>query len=67
MSKDLWQQLCAASDRYPTCTIRLHQQQGWIRGFTIEHGPVLDDRLATDLPPHIAQDMPRLTPAQKGR
>jgi hypothetical protein len=40
MTPDLWSQICAAAAAYPTCTLRLRLHQGWVRGFTVEHGPV---------------------------
>jgi hypothetical protein len=39
MSPTLWQALCATAARYPTCTLRLHQHQGCVKSFTVEHGP----------------------------
>ena len=35
----LWQALCRTAAMYPTCTLHLHQHQGCIKGFTVEHGP----------------------------
>lgn len=67
MSQDLWHQLCEAADRYPTCTLHLHQHQGWVRSFTIEHGPGTTDLHTTALPSHVARDMAPLVPNNKQR
>lgn len=52
MTAELWQAICAAAATYPTCTIHLRQHEGWIRGFTVEHGPVLAQEYSAP-PSHI--------------
>lgn len=39
---DVWQALCRTSAQYPTCTLRLRQHNGWIRGFTVEYDPGME-------------------------
>lgn len=43
----LWHALCQTAAQYPTCTLRLHQHQGCVKSFTVEHGPVVDERSGT--------------------
>lgn len=66
MTPQLWQALCQTAAMYPTCTLRLRQHEGWIRSFTVEHGPtVVAEPLAVP-PAHVQPTVaPTTTSARK--
>ena len=53
MSRELWQALCAAASAYPTCTLHLRQHQGFVRSFTVEHGPMEPENASVIPPGHV--------------
>jgi hypothetical protein len=56
MTPQLWHALCAAASAYPTCTIHLRQHQGWVKSFTIEHGPGEGETVLVTPPVHVQYD-----------
>jgi hypothetical protein len=53
MSHELWEALCLAAAQYPTCVIRISQRGGWVRSFTVEHGPTEYKDAVTAPPTHV--------------